>query len=93
MFIAPQDETPFPLHSQANLMWNTAGLFKFQRAPLPVSGQASVSMSCYFLAFAVLAGTGGWPWPQSVNATPELGATMDMAGNGAAVWEKSLTGG
>ena len=73
-------------------MRNTAGLYKFQRAPLPVSGQASVSMSCYFLAFAVLDSTGGWPCPQSVNATPEMGATMDMAGNGAAVWEKSLTG-
>ena len=74
-------------------MRNTAGLFKFQRAPLPASRQASVTMSCYFLAFAVLDGTGRWPWPQSVNATPELGATMDTAGNGAAVWEKSLTGG
>src|SRR6266550_395755 len=33
MFIAPQDETPLPFHSQANLMRNTAGLFKFRRPP------------------------------------------------------------
>src|SRR6266446_12281 len=84
MFIAPQDETPFPVHSQADLMRNTAGLFNFRRAPLPASRQASVSMSCYFLPFAFSAGTGGWPWPQSVNATPESGATMEIAGNGAA---------
>ena len=85
MFIAPQDE--LSLRSQANMMRNTAGLFKFQRAPLPASGQASVSMFGYFLAFAVSAGTGGWPWPQSVNATPKSGAIMDTPGNGAAVWE------
>jgi len=43
MFIAPQDETPSPLHSHTDLMRNTSGLFKFRRAPHPsLAGASSV---------------------------------------------------
>src|SRR5882762_10333464 len=41
MFIAPQDETPPPLHSHTDLMRNTSGLFKFRRAPHPSLAAAS----------------------------------------------------